>query len=148
MKYKDVDQIISCIEDRFSADNSECLSILTCNLNPIKAAMQLIDVLELIEGQYNVTEFRLNALKDIILGQCKNVLVNLYIPNELKVYVRQIDIFDKDTLHYMEKLDAFTLLETKVMDRIMKEYWHSNLDVSGSIFETSTCWQILSQLSD
>ena len=40
-------------------------------------------------------------------------------------------------------MDAFQLLNTKVMDRIMKEYWNSNIDTSGSFLATSTNYQLL-----
>lgn len=36
------------------------------------------------------------------------------------------------------------MLDTKMMDRIMKDYWGSNIDTSGSFFEASTCFNILS----
>lgn len=29
------------------------------------------------------------------------------------------------------------------MDRIMKEYWQSNIDMGGNFFTTSTCYNIL-----
>lgn len=48
-------------------------------------------------------------------------------------------------MYYMEKMDAFDLMETKVMDRIMKEYWRSNIDTGGSIFEMSSTYRILTQ---
>jgi len=40
----------------------------------------------------------------------------------------------------MEKMDSFSLMETKVMDRIMKEYWKSNIDISGSVMSCSTAY--------
>jgi hypothetical protein len=40
-------------------------------------------------------------------------------------------------------MDSFKLMDTKVMDRIMKEYWKSNIDTSGSFFQTSTSYQLI-----
>jgi hypothetical protein len=34
-------------------------------------------------------------------------------------------------------------MDTKVMDRIMKEYWNSDIDTSGSFFQASTSYQLL-----
>jgi len=42
----------------------------------------------------------------------------------------------------MEMMDAFQLMGTKVMDRIMKEYWNSSIDTSGSFFQVSTAFQV------
>ena len=71
------------------------------------------------------------------------ILVNLYFPNELKRSVRRKNLANHNTLFYMELMDAFRLMETKVMDRIMKEYWNSDIDTSGSFFQASTAYQLL-----
>jgi hypothetical protein len=47
---------------------------------------------------------------------------------------------------YMEQLDSYTLMDTKIMDHIMKEYWNSNIDLSGGKFlGCSTCYNILTK---
>ena len=56
------------------------------------------------------------------------------MPTELKISVRRKDLENHNSLYYMEMMDAFKLMDTKVMDRIMKEYWNSNIDTSGSFF--------------
>ena len=56
------------------------------------------------------------------------------MPIEMKIAVRRKDLANHDSLYYMENMDAFQLMDTKVMDRIMKEYWNSNIDTSGSFF--------------
>jgi hypothetical protein len=38
-------------------------------------------------------------------------------------------------MSYMERMDAYTLMDTKIMDRIMKELWNSDIDVSGTVME-------------
>ena len=40
----------------------------------------------------------------------------------------------------MELMDAFQLMDTKVMDRIMKEFWISDIDTSGRFFHASTSY--------
>jgi len=49
----------------------------------------------------------------------------------------------KDALFYMELLDMYLLLDTKVMDRILKDFWTSNIDSNGSFFQMSVNYQIL-----
>ena len=65
------------------------------------------------------------------------------MPKEIRAQVKQRDLFNHSALYYMEKLDSFKLLDSKVMDRIMKDYWNSNVDASGSFFACSTCYNIL-----
>jgi hypothetical protein len=35
----------------------------------------------------------------------------------------------------MESMDAYTLMDTKIMDRIMKELWNSDIDMSGHFLD-------------
>lgn len=57
------------------------------------------------------------------------------------------DLFGYSGLDLMEKLGLFKLLQTKVTDRILQMKWSSKIDVSGSIFEPSTNYQILKNLN-
>lgn len=55
---------------------------------------------------------------------------------------------NKDSLYYLERLDAFEIMETHIMDRLMQEYWQSSLDAGGSFFEDSTVYGILTNDHD
>ena len=44
----------------------------------------------------------------------------------------------------MARHNVYTVLDTKVMDRIMQDFWKSNIDTTGSLFEASTSYRILS----
>ena len=57
-------------------------------------------------------------------------------------------MLDKDSLYYLEHLDAFDVVETHVIDRVMQEYWQSNLDASGPFLGASTAYQILNNNED
>ena len=52
---------------------------------------------------------------------------------------------NRDSLYYLERLDAFEIMETHIMDRVMQEYWQSNLDASGPFLGASTCYGILTK---
>ena len=95
---------------------------------------KIINLLFVLAERYPVSEFRAGTLSDVIMGQCQRILKNLYLPIELKIQVRRKDLGNRDSLYYMELMDSFALMDTKVMDRIMKEYWNSNIDTSGSFF--------------
>ena len=43
----------------------------------------------------------------------------------------------------MEKMNSYDVMDTKIMDKIMKEYWTSNIDLGDSFFLASTCYNIL-----
>jgi hypothetical protein len=44
---------------------------------------------------------------------------------------------------YMERMDAYTLMNTKIMDRIMKELWVTDIDTSGSWLDQSSSYTLL-----
>ena len=55
---------------------------------------------------------------------------------------------DRNSLYYLERFDAFKIMETNIMDRVMQEYWQSNLDANGSLFEASTSYRILNSFGE
>ena len=55
---------------------------------------------------------------------------------------------DRNSLYYLERFDAFKIMETNIMDRVMQEYWQSNLDASGHFLGASTLYGILSHYDD
>lgn len=113
------------------------------NINPILISVLLLEFLTRLKESYNMFEFRIEQLKEVLNDHCRRILVNLYMPKEIRAQVKQRDLFNHNALYYMEKLDSFKLLDTKVMDRIMKDYWNSNVDSSGFFMSCSTCFNIL-----
>ena len=57
-------------------------------------------------------------------------------------------MMNRDSLYYLEHLDAFEIMETHIMDRVMQEYWQSNLDASGHFLGASTTYGILKHQND
>ena len=95
-----------------------------------------------------MAKLRTEGLSKIILAQGKSVLDRLFFPHMIKYQLRQVDMMNRDSLYYLERLDAFEIMETHIMDRIMQEYWQSNLDVSGSFLGNSTAYGILTHYED
>jgi hypothetical protein len=123
---------LNAIERFITQDLSE--TYLVTNVNPILTGTRIIHVLFVLSERYPASEFRAELLIDMMTIQCRSILVNLYLPVELKISVRRKDLSNRNSLYYMELMDSFQLMDTKVMDRIMKEYWKSNIDTSGSFF--------------
>jgi len=146
-EYKQIDRLISTIE-YFLMTIEPIESYLATNLNPIKTSVLLMDLVLKIYESYAITEFRVNSIKDFLMKSLRYILINLYYPIEIKMQVRQKDIFETDAMSYMERMDAYTLMDTKIMDRIMKDLWNSDIDVSGTILEQSTCNKILKDADD
>lgn len=95
-----------------------------------------------------MANLRTEALSEKILNQGKTILDRLFFPQQIKYQLRQVDMMNRDSLYYLERLDAFQIMETHIMDRIMQEYWQSNLDISGSFMDSSTAYGILNHFDD
>lgn len=54
-----------------------------------------------------------------------------------------MDIFDKKVIEYMEDFDSFSLMETKVMDGVLKKMWQGSIDTGGSFFALSVTYKVL-----
>ncbi len=121
--------------EKFRINSETHESYLATNLNPIKTSVLLMDFVEKIYMSYAITEFRVNAIRDFVMVSLRSILINLYFPLEIKAQVRQKDIFEVDAMSYMERMDAYTLMDTKIMDRIMKELWNSDIDISGNFLD-------------
>ena len=135
-----VEGILNAIE-KFITGEKQTTYMVT-NVNLILAGVKIINILFLLSERYPSCDLRAHILIEKLTDQCRQILVNLYLPTELKIMVRRKDLSNNNALYYMELMDAFQLMDTKVMDRIMKEYWNSAIDTSGSFFEISTAFQV------
>ena len=98
------------------------------------------------QANYKVTDFRANFMREKIIISLRAILVHLYYPIEIREQIRKKDIFGVDSMAYMEQMNSYTCMDTKIMDHIMKEYWNSNIDMSGGdFFACSTCYNILTK---
>ena len=120
MKYEQLNAILTSLEERYSMiakDGSN--SLLLNNLNPIKTACHLLILLKRIEGRYSLTRLRTDELSDIIKKRARAVLNHLFFPLQMKYQIRQVDLMNKTSLYYLEHLDAFSIMQSHIMDRVM-----------------------------
>ena len=106
------------MEKSFGEFNSGS-SYLLCNLNAIQTASHLLALLSEIEKRYSLAGLRTQNLSDKIGKLARSVLVKLFYPEQMKFQLRQVDLMNRDSLYYLERLDAFEIMETHIMDRVM-----------------------------
>jgi hypothetical protein len=133
-EYKQIDQLVTSLEYYLMGVEPKD-SYLATNLNPIKTSVLIMKFSQRIYDAYAITEFRHNEISNFVRSSLRSILINLYFPLEIKTQVRQKDIFEIDAMSYMESMDAYTLMDTKIMDRIMKELWNSDIDMSGHFLD-------------
>ena len=71
------------------------------------------------------------------------LLDKIYDPYKIAKLLKQRDIDGYSSLDIFGKLKLYNIMKTKTADRVIKDFWASKVDVSGSILENSTCYNIL-----
>jgi hypothetical protein len=144
-KFRQVDQLLSVFEMRMEEEISK--SIITYNINPLKILILMIDIVKNILKSFKINFMRCNKMLENLEERSRNIINSYKSPDELKLILKQNDLFGRDLLWYISEHGIFSILDTKVMDRIIQDFWNSNIDITGSFFEASTTYQILMKSS-
>jgi len=142
IKYKQIEQFLTIIEE--TMEKTDQRSVLVRNANPLKLCLMLIHIVEEIKAKFPITYFRVEQLREIFEAKAKKVVEAISNGDELKLILKQKDLQGHDCLWFMAQHNVYTVLDTRVMDRIMQDFWKSNIDVTGNILETSTSYRLLS----
>ena len=57
--------------------------------------------------------------------------------------MKQRDLAGNSVLEKLARFNQFEILQTKVVDRVVRDYWGSKVDVSGSLMDNSSAYTIL-----
>lgn len=55
---------------------------------------------------------------------------------ELEFILKSQDLTLRDSLWYMQLNQVHKVLDTRIMDRLMREYWLGDYESGGTMFET------------
>ncbi len=61
----------------------------------------------------------------------------------MRLLLKEVDSDGKNCFWYITKNKVYSILDHKLMERIVMDYWESDIDITGFIFEASTCYRIL-----
>eukprot|EP00347_Sterkiella_histriomuscorum_P010999 403374131 len=139
-KYRQVDELLSIIEEIICGDKK--VQFLTENLNPIKIGMSMIDLMMLIQVKFRIAAFRVEKINTEIEELIKQVIKDIQNSDELKYLLQQRDLQGNDSLYYMSLHNVYSILDTKSTDRIIQDFWKSNIDVNGNLLAASTSYRI------
>ena len=63
--------------------------------------------------------------------------------DELKSMLKHKDMRGNNSIYYMSLYHVYNVLDTKCSDRILQDFWKSNIDVTGNILECSTAFRLI-----
>ncbi|CDW83264.1 transient receptor potential cation subfamily member 4 [Stylonychia lemnae] len=141
LKYRQVDDLLNIIEGNLIGIKASAL--FTYNLNPIKIGMSLFDLLVQIEGKFKISSFRVDKINGQIEECIQKIIRDISNSDELKYLLKQRDLQGNDSLYYMSLHNVYSILDTKSTDRIIQDFWKSNIDVNGNLLSTSTSFRLV-----
>jgi hypothetical protein len=145
LKFRNVDRLLSILE--FRLDEETSMSFVTFNINPLKLIILKIDIIKKIIKNFKINFMRCNKILTMLIDMAKNIINSFKESDELKLVLKQNDLYGRDLLWYISEHGIYEILDTKVMDRILQDFWNSNIDVTGNFFECSSSYQIIKKSS-
>ena len=119
-------------------------SFLKNNTNPLRCGLMLHRVLVEISEEHGYSEHSTNIMKHTLDEQMVKMLEMYTDPDEMMILVEQTDYFGHDCLWYLDEYDMYSILDCRIMDRVIQKKWSGKYDVNASILDYSTCSQLIS----
>jgi hypothetical protein len=129
-------QLINTLESKISQDNK--FNILVLNLNVIKTACLLIEMLELMANKFYQLKVRCGTLRGKIEELTKQYMQKVDTELEMRYLLLDKDFDHRDALDLITSHKIFPLLESKFADNVVKEIWRSPYSTNNSLFSAST----------
>ena len=64
-------------------------------------------------------------------------------PYKLEKMLRYVNNFGDSTLDLLGELNQYSILQSKIVNRIISSVWESKTDISGSLFDLSTSYNLI-----
>eukprot|EP00347_Sterkiella_histriomuscorum_P018923 403343649 len=108
--------------------------------------MSLINLHTRIVHKFKLAQFRVDKINRQIEEFCQKIIKDIQNSDELKCLLKQRDLQGNDSLYYMSLHNVYSILDTKSTDRIIQDFWKSNIDVNGNLFSASTSYRLLEEI--
>eukprot|EP00347_Sterkiella_histriomuscorum_P019940 403339718 len=108
--------------------------------------MSLINLHTRIVDKFKLAQFRVDKINRQIEEFCQKIIKDIQNSDELKCLLKQRDLQGNDSLYYMSLHNVYSILDTKSTDRIIQDFWKSNIDVNGNLFSASTSYRLLEEI--
>lgn len=113
-------------------------SFLKNNTNPLRCGLMLYRVLVDVSQEHGYSEHSTNIMKETLDEQIVKMLEMYTDPDEMMILVEQTDYDGHDCLWYLDEYDMYSILDCRIMDRVIQKKWSGKYDVNSTIFDYST----------
>ena len=137
-----VDMLITKIAKLVDEAQSEN-GIMICNINPFMVTAAILNFGIKVKAQFPLTVHRIEKYEEELRDCIAALLDNCYEPYLIEKLLNQKDIDGVSPLIIFARHKFYSIMKTDVADRIIMNKWDSKVDTSGSIFENSIPYNML-----
>ena len=112
-------------------------SFLKHNINPLRCGLLLYRVLVEVQEQHAYSEHSTGLMKEMLTEQMQKSLEMYTDPDEMMILVEQVDYEGHDCFWYLDEYDLYSILDCRIMDRVIQKKWNGIYDLNASIFDYS-----------
>ena len=124
-------------------NDSSKSNIMVRTLNVIKAACVLIEVIERVKQKFGFLSRRVFEVRSKILTICTAFMAEVRSEEEMRFYLMETDLDERDSLMLVFDFDLIELLEHPFSQSIVYNIWTSHYDTSNSMLSVSTAYTLL-----
>lgn len=117
-------------------------SIFKNNLNPMRVGLMLYRVLEEVQKEYAYSDHSTNLMQESIVEAIRSALEIYNDPDELMILVEQRDYDGNDCFWYLDEYNLYSILDCRMMDRVIQKKWIGKYDVNSSLADYMTSYTV------
>ena len=113
------------------------------NYNPFKICILIIELSRAIGKNYITIQKQSEKLEEEILNIARIIQRNISSDIEYRRIILDKDLKGREIISIVQELNLYSLLDNPETEKIVKTFWSSQYNTSGSFFQASTNYTLL-----
>ena len=111
--------------------------------SPMKICILTIELIRLLSEKYSNISHISKLLEQDLLRICLKIQKEMEDDDHYREIILDKALNGKETIKLIQELGLYALLNNDMAEKVVKSFWESNYNVSGSLFSVSTSYQLL-----
>ena len=148
--FEDAENLLNIFTDsleylKSSSSSEEVIQkgFLFHNYNPFKICILIIELSKAIGKKYITIQKHSEKLKQEMLNISNIIQRGISSDIEYRSIILDKDLKGREIISIIQELNLFTLLERPETEKVVKTFWSSQYNTSGSFFQASTNYSLL-----
>jgi len=82
-------------------------------------------------------------MQDMVSEKLRQTLEMYNDPDDLMDMVEQTDYEGNDCFWYLDEYDMYSILDCRIMDRVIQKKWNGKFDINSNMMDYSTSYTLL-----